>query len=278
MRQKTTDFEAASRPRGTSEAARSLDPGPLRRTVLEGIDLVRRAFGSSARQGLPRFRRLCADLPRRVESPVFVKVGANDGLSGDPCSDILLADPRWRGLLIEPVPYLVERLRRNFADADRFRIESVAIAARPGRSTFYLLDPEAARARTDLPAWYDQIGSFDREHILRHLGAGAESLIREREVEVVPLSALLDRLDFPRPHLLHVDTEGFDLEVLRGLDFDRHGPLMILVEHKHLGETDRMAMRDLLRGRGYQVLDCGNDFYARHRSGCRRLRRESRSR
>jgi hypothetical protein len=54
---------------------------------------------------LRRFRHYCFGLPKFVSEPVFVKVGASDGITDDPCSDILLASKKWRGLLIEPVPY-----------------------------------------------------------------------------------------------------------------------------------------------------------------------------
>src|SRR5450755_313564 len=69
------------------------------------------------------FRKFCLDLPKLVAKPFFVKVGANDGITDDPCSDILLADPNWSGLLIEPVPYCFERLKNNFPDTRRFTLK-----------------------------------------------------------------------------------------------------------------------------------------------------------
>jgi hypothetical protein len=39
-----------------------------------------------------RFRRYCRELPKLVPEPFFVKIGANDGITGDPCSDILLGN------------------------------------------------------------------------------------------------------------------------------------------------------------------------------------------
>src|SRR5687768_15330047 len=87
-----------------------------------------------------RFREHCLRLAAAVPKAVFVKVGANDGLSGDPCSDILLGDSRWSGVLIEPVPHCFRRLQRNFGDSSRFRLEQVAIGAIPGKAKFYFVD------------------------------------------------------------------------------------------------------------------------------------------
>ena len=56
------------------------------------------------RRELLRARQYCMSLPEIVSEPVFVKVGANDGITGDPFSDILLSNVKWTGLLIEPAP------------------------------------------------------------------------------------------------------------------------------------------------------------------------------
>ena len=40
-------------------------------------------------------------------------------------------------------------------------------------------------------------------------------------------------------HLLHVDAEGHDYEVLKTLDFAKHAPLSIFVEHKHLSDAQK---------------------------------------
>ena len=67
---------------------------------------------------------------------MFVKVGAHDGITGDPCSDILLANTQWKGLLIEPVPYNFERLKANFQDSQRFCLEQVAVGAIAGKAIY----------------------------------------------------------------------------------------------------------------------------------------------
>src|SRR6476620_5935156 len=51
----------------------------------------RRHAKAAKRHAKAAMRQFCRKLPERVAHPFFVKVGANDGLSGDACSDILLA-------------------------------------------------------------------------------------------------------------------------------------------------------------------------------------------
>lgn len=193
--------------------------------------------------------------------PYFVKVGANDGLTGDPCSDILLADQRWKGLLIEPVPYCMDRLKSNFNDPMRFRVEQVAVDSSPGLKTFYYVSPQAAEELPGLSKYYDQLGSFDRNHILKHIPS-LEPFIVECEIKVTTLSDIVARNGVEEIHLLHVDTEGWDFEVLKTLDFTRYAPLAIFIEHIHLTEESRAQMQRLLHTNGYAVHACGRDYFA----------------
>jgi FkbM family methyltransferase len=209
-----------------------------------------------------RFRRHCLNLSNEFSEPIFVKVGANDGITGDPCSDILLAHANWRGLLIEPVPYCFDRLKHNFQDSGRFCFEQVAIGASAGEVTFYYVDEKASRSVPGLPTWFDQLGSFDRNHILKHLDGTLEPFIIECKVQVCPLSDVLMRNRIQEIHLLHIDTEGHDYEVLKTLDFGKFAPLSILVEHIHLSDTQKPEMLHLLHTNGYAVRDCGADYFA----------------
>lgn len=220
-----------------------------------------------------RFRRYCSDLPNEVPDPVFVKVGAGDGTTGDPCSDILLASPRWRGLLIEPVAYCFSRLRANFSDARRFSLEQVAIGPKAAETVFYYVDQAARDHVPGLPVWYDQLGSFDRAHIVKHLGGVLEPFIVPSIVKVLPLSEVLRRHGIRDCHLLHIDTEGYDYDVLMTLDFAACSPILIFVEHKHVPARQQARMRALLRAQGYAVRDCGGDYFAVNTIALRRIRR-----
>jgi FkbM family methyltransferase len=217
------------------------------------------------------FRHFCLEVPKIVAEPVFVKIGANDGVTSDPCSDILLADSNWKGLLVEPVPYCFDRLRRHFRDSGRFHLERAAIGARTGQAKFYYVDERARREVPNLPEWFDQLGSFDRNHIVKHLDGVLEPFIVESKVDVYSLSDALMRNRIENVHLLHVDAEGYDYEVLKTLDFDKHAPLSIFIEYKHLSSAERTEMVRFLRARGYSVRDCGTDYFALHKKADRRL-------
>lgn len=211
---------------------------------------VRRRFFPTADELLRRLVDYSAGQSDRLW---FVKVGANDGVTHDPFDTAFLRSTVWHGVLIEPVPYCVKRLEAIYADEQRFTIEPVAISPTPGTTTFYYVAEEAKAANPDLPPWYDQLGSFDREHIVKHLGGGLEPWIVEHEVRTERLDAVLQRCELLSIDVLHIDTEGADLNVLKTIDLGVFRPRCIMVEHKHLSDDDRKELVAILHDGGYQV-------------------------
>jgi hypothetical protein len=113
---------------------------------------------------------------------------------------------------------------------------------------------------------------------VKHLAGVLEPFIIECKVQVCPLSDVLIRNRIQAVHLLHVDTEGHDYEVLRTLDFAKLSPLSIFVEHKHLSHAHKTEMLNLLRKNGYSVRDCGGDYFAINEKANKRLQRAARIR
>ena len=208
------------------------------------------------------FRQAVAREGATMHTPMFVKIGANDGVTGDPCSDLLIGCSSWRGLLIEPVPYCCDRLRQNFADSSRFRVVEAAIASRQGTQDLYFVRKDARAALPDLPIWYDQLGTFDPHHIEKHFGPRIKPFIEKRPVPVRTYSDVMAANDPGDYALLHVDTEGYDFEILKMALACPPLPKMIFIEHAHLSPADRNQMRRALKNHGYAVRNCGMDYFA----------------
>jgi hypothetical protein len=100
----------------------------------------------------------------------FVQVGSNDGQRGDPLHDLIKSNPQWSGIFIEPVEYVFNRLVDNYGNDPRFRFEQIAIGDELGQRQFYYIS-EKALGIDGLPDKCDQMGSFDRNHILRQSAA-----------------------------------------------------------------------------------------------------------
>lgn len=188
----------------------------------------------------------------RRQDLYFVQIGSNDGVHGDPLCSMIKRNTSWKGIFVEPVDYLFSRLKQNYGYAERFVFEKAAIGPRDQSAAFYYVSEKAKEALGDtLPDWYDQLGSFSRDHIIKHMDGILEPYIVEERMQCVHLQDLLDKQNVKRVDLLHVDTEGFDFVVLSQFDFRKYRPYVVLYEHKHLAERDQKKARSLLRKAGY---------------------------
>ena len=184
----------------------------------------------------------------------FVQIGSNDGLQGDPLNKLIRTNPTWRGIFVEPVPSLFARLKNNYPSDGSFAFENVAVAEDHSEKSFYFVSDSAKTELGDkLPFWYDQLGSFDKNHILSHLEGILESYIVEAKVRCLPLDALLAKHNVRKLDLLHIDAEGYDFKILRQLNFDKYQPGIILFEFKHLSDTEKREACSTLRSHGYRL-------------------------
>jgi FkbM family methyltransferase len=192
----------------------------------------------------------------------FIEIGANDGEKHDHLRPAIHANP-WRGIMVEPVPYVFERLRRNYGAIERIALERAAIADHDGTVPFYHLREAAEHEESGLPDWYDAIGSFSREAVLAHRRVipEIESWLVETDVPSLTFESLCRKHAASRVDLLVIDTEGYDREVLRLVDFEARRPRLVVYEHYHLPAAERADARERMRSLGYELLEEGFDTW-----------------
>jgi FkbM family methyltransferase len=204
------------------------------------------------------------------QTPVFfLQVGSNDGVRSDPLHSFRVNNRNWTGIFIEPVEPIFERLKRNYQFSDRFIFENVAIG--PSRETrkFYYVSEDAKELGGNISLWYDQLGSFDKTHILKHCigrNSGFASYIVEQEVKCVLLQDILDKHRVTKIDLIHIDTEGFDYGVLSQIDFNKYRPSIVLYEHYHISVDEKEKAESLLKTHGYTLFELEEDTLAVFRS------------
>lgn len=194
------------------------------------------------------------------QAAFVVQIGSNDGKTGDPIYPLLQKNLTWKALFVEPVPYVFEQLKNNYPDNARFRFENVAIN-NGERLTFHWVDPKARESLPELPYWFDQLGSFDKQHILKHFDGKLAPFIISAKLEGITLSTLFERNQIEKIDILHIDTEGHDWNILSQLDLKAHAPKFILFEHNHLTTTAVQAARDFLNDQ-YFLYPIGIDMLA----------------
>ncbi|MER3434706.1 MAG: hypothetical protein C4288_15100 [Leptolyngbya sp. ERB_1_1] len=190
--------------------------------------------------------------------PYFIQVGANDGINGDPLYEFILKW-NWSGIKIEPVSYIFNKLKTNFQNFPDIILENSAIAKENSIQTFYYLKQDE-----DAPEWYSQLGSFSLPTLLKHsqwIPDLQERLVTSN-VSCLTIEALCHKHNIQSVDVIHIDTEGYDFEVIKLIDFEKLAPTIILYEHKHLSEEDRTLCNQHLQNLGYQLFSNQRDTLA----------------
>lgn len=188
----------------------------------------------------------------------FVKIGANDGVTSDPLH-FLIKKYDWTGVMVEPVKSFFDRLAANYRDRPGIALENCAIANTNSLKDFYYV-----QAAQHLPRWIAGIGSFSRETLLTHkvFIPDLERYVVAEKIPCLTLHSLFEKHQVQSIDLLHIDTEGYDYEIIRMIDFSKIKPLAILYETKHLSSSDQIACIALLKQQNYQLLDFQGDMLA----------------
>ncbi len=198
---------------------------------------------------------------------VFIEIGANDGLQHDHLRPFLLSLP-WTGVMVEPLVWVFERLEANYRGCDGLAFENAAIADVDGRVPFYYVAPSEDRG-DDAPIWSDAIGSLSQEEVEKTIAAarkfaargggvqipGIESRIERTEVPCLTFESLCAKHRIEKLDLLVIDAEGYDYEIIKGIDFERHRPRLLIYESIHFSPEQREETRRHLEELGYETMD-----------------------
>jgi FkbM family methyltransferase len=201
----------------------------------------------------PKLLRAFADA---YPEAFFVEIGANDGEKYDHLRSTIRSRG-WAGIMVEPVPYVFERLAQNYRDVDQVILEHAAIADRDGNLPLWSVRPPEPGESRRLPDWYDAIGSFSRETVLSHAPQipDIEDRLIRLDVPTLTFASLCAKHGIEEVDLLVIDTEGYDHEILRSIDFTGIRPRLVIYEHFHLAPEERAGTAELMREAGYETME-----------------------
>src|SRR4051794_7515411 len=107
----------------------------------------RNSFYNRIEEGLlpALFAQVTDHMFGRGHRPVFVEVGANDGVNSSKTIDFI-RHHQWSGLAVEPVPSTFEKLRENLTPYSRVLPVNKAVTDRIGTLPFYQVIGKAEQA------------------------------------------------------------------------------------------------------------------------------------
>lgn len=165
-------------------------------------------------------------------------VGAYDGFTGS--NSFYLEELGWKCLCVEP--------NHNLQSELKLRRAMVAHCAASDHTS----DAEILYVHQTCPPAFTSIDDPRKRPIPTGFKFGdIGNQWEEQQVRIRTLDDLLDSYGFPELDVLSIDTEGTELDVLRGCDLERWHPQVIVAEawdHVH-------PMVGYLRDRGYRLIE-----------------------
>ncbi len=160
-----------------------------------------------------------------------VEIGAYDGRSGS--ASYLFEKRGWHCLLVEPIPALVQEIRKHRACT----VVNCAVSDKEGTATFFVAENVEEMSTLDLTP--------DRLEWIKQVGGA----VKEITVRTATLDSLLAEAAFPEIQFITIDVEGHEMEVLEGFTLEAHRPRIVIIEDNSASDDPRSSGGDPRVGR-----------------------------
>jgi len=190
----------------------------------------------------------------------FVQIGSNDGIRADPLYE-WICKYNWSGIMVEPVPYLYERLVKNHASRKNLIFKNVAVCETNGIMKFYYIKDNGNHTQTSWTCG-NGLGSFIKEQVLKsrsHI-KDFDKKFTEMDVETVTFDKLVEGVE--RIDLICVDAEGYDIKILKSIDFDRYNPSLVYFENLVFTKEEKKDIWSYLNSHGYECVSNNHNTLA----------------
>lgn len=146
----------------------------------------------------------------------FIQNRSDDCMQNDPLRKHILKNNSSSRLLIEPVPRLFKRLKILYKNNSRGTPLNCATCNTTQKNLeFFYVNGNAEILGAGLPAWYNQLGSFDKNNINAHYDKLLKLYIILKTVEICPVDMLVKECG--SFNILHIDAERHNYHVLNSL-------------------------------------------------------------
>jgi FkbM family methyltransferase len=152
----------------------------------------------------------------------FIEAGASDGIAQ---SNTLYFEryKNWRGILIEPVPELAIQCKENRPNCI---VENCALVSFDYSETLvqmrYCRLMSLVKGALTTP-------EVEEDHIRKGCEMQGVSSY-DLQVPARTLTSILNEYDVTNIDFLSLDVEGYEINVLKGIDFEKHRPNLMLIE------------------------------------------------
>lgn len=201
-----------------------------------------------------RSEEILSNFAKENKNIKFLQIGANDGVSHD-CLYKIVLKYKWKGVVVEPLDEFFKKLQLNYSFYDKVKPVRYAIHPVEQEMIIFKLNP---LKYGDYGYWAGGIASFNKSHLIAH-NILEEDIIKE-EVPCTNLMSLIFKNNLKDLDYLQIDTEGFDVQILKMIDFATISPKLIRFEYANLTKNEISEAKHILKN--YSLEQDGSDIYA----------------
>ena len=166
----------------------------------------------------------------------FIDIGAYDGITIS--NTYSLEKIGWKGICIEPVPDIYEKLRNN----RKCECVNAALSNRRGGGHNKFIQTKGGRS------------GFTQNMNHKMLSAAKnEGIIAEIDIKTLTFDTLMEKYDSKYIDFMSIDVEGSEIEILKTINFDKYKFGLITIENNQSGKDEEQLI-PFMKSKGYKTL------------------------
>jgi FkbM family methyltransferase len=182
----------------------------------------------------------------------FLQIGAMDGIKHDDLNSYINCFD-WKGVLVEPLPDMFEKLVNNYSEKYGLQFECAAITEKDGEDYIHRVPPGTEGA----PDWADGCSTLAPE---KHIDYIVPMMVKEK-IRTMTLKSLVEKHNLHDVDFVQIDTEGYDFKIFMQMD-GVVNPDLMKIEIAHITYTNAFYMEYVLNQKGYKTFIDGYDLIA----------------
>jgi len=148
-----------------------------------------------------------------INDVTYLDIGANDPAKYN--NTFYFYKSGFRGVSIDANSYFKKPFKKE-RPGDKFI--SAGIGPVDGKANFYVIDPHT-------------LSTFSEKEAKKYTSTGLHKIVEIQEKEILSIGNILKKYFKKKyPNFLSIDVEGYDLEIIKSIDFTKWRPAVICAE------------------------------------------------
>lgn len=199
-------------------------------------------------------------LGQNSKDTFVINIGAMDGVMFDEMVGYTFIY-KFKGLYVEPIPYLFEKLKTNMPTGSMF--ENSAIAEYNGEIEMIMIDPKVIDDRLVHPCFYGMSAVYPPKN---GLGSDGDKAVVEKygqliKVPCMTFESLMTKHQIKSVDVIKMDAEGYDYKIFKQIDLTKYKPKVVRLEWINLSKEDQQDIINTFNKHGY-IYDIAFDITA----------------